>query len=441
MKLAVWTLLLLMLGAMVPALSAGASPDTEPIQEMYIEVPYTFEPPVLDGAIGDLEWQTQFTTNYFDAFDGTSFREIYPPDGSDEEFTDLADLAVTFYLVYDDTYLYFAANVTDQSIVVDSGSTFWRDDGVELLLDGAHDMDWDQRAGDPWPGFEDGTTFLVEADGSIFHDYSNSTPYERHFGEDGDWYAAVRTLPSRNFYSIEMRVRLDSIASPLPNRTVGLNVGVNDDDTGGLSKTALKWTGRDAGPEENPTFKNETHWATAYLKPYVEAGLPERLVVDEDTDVVISSNLSRGNHPDFGTEANFTWDLPLYREGEWRNLTRYGPEFVHTFEEPLSFYTLVLRVTDPSGVSDKAVTRIYVMDVTPPQLVYSDAAALEEVPFTFVINATDNVGVSRINWSLYDSGWFNSTSLSPVFDHTFQHPGNYTLHFTAFDEANNSAGG
>jgi len=440
MKLAAWTLSILMLGTLVPLLNTDAFTSSG-TKEMYIEIPYTFEPPVLDGSIGDLEWQTQFTTNYFDAFDGTSFREIYPADGSDEEFTDQADLAVTFYLVYDDTYLYFAANVTDQSIVVDSGATYWRDDGVELLIDGAHDMDWDQRAGDPWPGFQDGTTFLVEADGSFFHDYSNGTPYERYFGEDKDWYGAARTVPSRNYYIVEMRVRLDSIASPTANRTIGLNIGVNDDDTGGLSKTALKWTGRDAGPGENPTFKNETHWGTAYLKPYVVANLPERFEVNEDEEMVISSNLSSGNHPDFGTGANFTWDLPLYMDGEWNNLTAYGPEFVHTFPEPLSFYTLILWVTDPSGISDKAVTRIYVSDVTPPLLEYSDAAALEEKPFTYVINATDNVGVSHINWSIFDSEWYNFTSFSPIFDHTFQHPGNYTITFTAFDEANNSAFG
>ncbi|MGA1872512.1 MAG: sugar-binding protein [Thermoplasmatota archaeon] len=441
MKLAVCTIALFLLG--FPLVNgADQGPGYQVIgEERHIEVPYAFDPPAIDGYIGEIEWQTEFTTSYFDAFDGTSFREIYPATGSDEEFTDQADLAVTFYMLYDDEYLYFAANVTDQSIIVDSGTTFWRDDGVELLVDGAHDMDEDQRADDPWPGYQDGTTLLAKADGSYFHDYSNGTPYERYFGIEGDWYAATRVVSSRNYYVVEMRLRLDSVASPAPNSTMGLNVGINDDDTGDLSKTALKWTGTEAGPGENPTFKNETHWGTAYLRPYVEARLPPRYDVDEDIEVVIPSNLSIGNHPDFDTRANYTWELPVYKDGEWNNLTSYEKDFVHTFDNPQDFYTLILQVTDPSGVSDKAVTRIHVRDTTPPELEYTDANALEEVPFTYVLNATDNVGISRINWSLYDDGWVNRTTVSPVFDHTFDHPGTYMLEFLVSDDANNTAGG
>ncbi|MBN1539068.1 MAG: hypothetical protein JW939_02905 [Candidatus Thermoplasmatota archaeon] len=410
-------------------------------EKRWTEAYYAFEPPVMDGWIGDMEWQTEFTANYFDAFDGQSFREIYPPEGSDEEFTDQADLAITFYLMYDDTFLYFAANVTDQEIVVDSGATFWRDDGVELLLDGAHDMDYDQRAGDPWPGFEDGTTLLATVDGSYYYDYSNSTPYERTFGEEQDWFAATRSVPSANYSIVEMRIRLDSIASPQPGDNIGFNVGINDDDTGGLSKTALKWTGRETTPEEFPTFKNESLWGAAHLRTYVEARLPERIEVDEDTEVELSADASTGNHPEFETGANFTWTLPQYIDGEWNNLTSHGPDLVHVFEEPLSFYTLILDVMDPSGVSDTAVTRIYVKDVTPPVLEYSDATALEEKPFTYAINATDNVAVSRVEWSLHENGWYNRTTKATFFDHIFEHPGVYALHFSVSDEENNTANG
>ncbi|MBN1391091.1 MAG: hypothetical protein JXA22_10670 [Candidatus Thermoplasmatota archaeon] len=441
MKRAVLLVSVLLLG-LLPGMIEGEEPAALSMDGgRQIEVPYAFEPPQLDGNIGSLEWYTEFTTNYFDAFDGLSFREVYPPEGSDEEFTDQADLAVTFYLLYDDTYLYFAANVTDQNIVVDSGETFWRDDGVELMIDGAFDMDDDQRAGDPWPGFEDGTTLLAKADGSYYYDYSSSTPYERSFGEGRDWFAATRTVPSANYYIVEMMVRLDSIASPEPNGTIGFNVGINDDDTGGLSKTALKWCGRETAPDESPTFKNESLWGTAHLRSYVEARLPQRIDVDEDLEVEVSAGSSIGNHPDFETGSNFTWRLPIYRNGEWANLTSFDTLFVHTFEEPLSFYTLVLELRDPSGESDTAVTRVYVKDVTPPDLEFSDAVAFEETPFTYVMNATDNVGVSRVEWSLQDHGWYNLTTKVPFFDHTFMSPGDYTLSFSAFDEENNTQNG
>ncbi|MGA1847950.1 MAG: sugar-binding protein [Thermoplasmatota archaeon] len=405
------------------------------------DILYTTEPPVLDGRIGALEWQTEFASRYFDAFDLLSFREYYTGTGLDEEFTNQSDLSVTFYLLYDDTYLYFAANVTDDVIIVDSGSTFWRDDGIELLIDGAHDMDVDQRAGDPWPGYEDGTTLLALADGSLFYDYGAGTPYERVYGEDADWYGTVWTVPSSNFYNLEMRIRLDSISSPLPGSTIGLNVGVNDDDTGGTSKTALKWTGRETLANENPAFKNETLWGIGRLRSFVKAGLPSNLTFDEDEELRVSSNLSWGNHPDFDTMANYTWSVPIFEDGIWNNITIFGPEFVHTFDEPRASYQLRLTVTDPDNITDEAVTYIRIRDVTPPEIEENDGVALEEVPYTYFLNAADNVAISHVNWSLLDTLWFNETTESNAFVHTFMHPGNFTLHFSVFDTEGNRADG
>ena len=151
MRVEAWLISVLLVTIPISMMGEGDSPPIEPERNdsRNIVVRYCFEAPVLDGKIEVSEWDTLNGSNYFDAFDSMTFREIYPSEGSDEEFTDPGDLAVDFYILYDDTYLYFAANVTDQNIVIDSDTTFWRDDGVELLIDGSHDMDWDQRAGDP----------------------------------------------------------------------------------------------------------------------------------------------------------------------------------------------------------------------------------------------------------------------------------------------------
>jgi hypothetical protein len=442
MRLIAWLIPIVILTSTLPLIHADIIRPLSSDGERFVEVLYTFDAPELDGYIGSEEWQTQFTISYFDAIDGESFREIYPETGSDEEFLDQADdIAVTFYMLYDDTYLYFGVNVTDDNIVIDSGSTFWRDDGVELLIDGAHDRDEDQRADDPWPGFEDGTTLLALADGSYFHDYSEGTPYERGFGAEDDWYAVTRSVPSRNYYIVEMRVRLDAISDPSPNSTIGLNIGINDDDTGGDSKTALKWTGNDTGPGENPTFKNESLWGTAYLKPYVKAKLPDRISIDEDTETVISSNLSSGNHPDFTTDANYTWTVPLYDGTEWNNHTSYGKDFIYTFHQPRSYYILNLEIRDPSNITDSTSTYVYVHDVTPPVIVQEDGVALEAVPFDLILNVTDNVGIDRINWSLFDDGWKNISTVTPLFTYTFEHPGDYSLSYVVYDLENNSASG
>lgn len=404
-----------------------------------IEIPYTFIAPELDGRIGAVEWNAEFAMHYYDAFDGESLREIYPESGSDEEFTNQSELAVTFYLLYDDIFLYFAANVTDDNIVVDSGPSYWRDDGIELLIDGAHDMDEDQRADDPWPGFEDGTTLLATADGSTYHDYSSGTPFERSLGSD--WYCVARVAPDDSYYIVEMKVRLDSISSPSVNSTIGLNIGVNDDDNGGLSKTALKWEGREVESYENPTFKNESLWGSARLLPYVNASLPDRLYVDEDTPVEISSNGSFGNHPDFGSDAIYDWTIPLRNNDLWNNHTYSGDILTFTFDDPTILYSVHLTVTDPAGISDDTVTYVHVADITPPVVNSEDGLALEETAFTFFLNVSDNVEISNITWSLFDGEWYNTTTIAPTFLHTFDHPGIYTLHYIVTDTSGNEVQG
>jgi len=405
------------------------------LAERNISVPYAFEPPVLDGWIGSNEWMSYLTLQYFDPYDGYSFQEHYG-----EDFTGQGDLSVSFYTLYDDTYLYFAANVTDDEIVVDSGPTYWRDDGVELLIDGAHDMDEDQRAPYPWPGFEDGTTLLTVADNSTHHDYSVDTDFERTFGEEGDWYSVARTVPEDGYYIVEMKVKLSAVAGPLPNATIGFNIGINDDDEGGDTKTALKWTGWANKTGENPAFKNETMWGRAHLESYVLCELPAYYYVDEDKEVGLNSSLCRGNHPDFHTSTNYTWTHSVFGEGGWDNITKYGNSSIWSFEDP-GTYKIKLRAVDPAGIEDSSSTFIVVRDITPPELNLSDIEAYEEQPVMLVVDVMDNGILSHVNWSFFDTTWRNTTYGDTNLEHTFNHPGNYSIHVEVEDKGGNSAEG
>ncbi len=400
-----------------------------------ITIPYTDEGISLDGHIEPGEWQTFRTGWYFDAFDGRSFREYY---GEDEEFLDQDDLSVTFYALYDDTYLYFGANVSDDDIVVDSGSTFWRDDGFELMIDGAHDMDPDQRADDPWPGYEDGSTFLINADNLWHHDYSNGTPYERSFSCDGDWLAYARMVPLESYYIVEMAVRLDSIADPQPNSTFGLNVGINDDDTGGETKTALKWTGEVNGTGGFPAYRNETMWGWAFLQTYVEALLPNDIKVDEDREFYISGNLTEGNHPDLLTGGNFTWTRPVYNETGWHNITKYGLETKWIFEDP-GQYHILLEVADPGGIRDTTSTWITVEDVTPPLLTAQEIVAMEDVPVLITPEINEAGFVDHVNWSFIDMDVEDITYGPSFIYHTFDDPGYYRVKADVVDGSGNRA--
>ena len=425
--------------ALGPGDPVGGSPVRPPEvlgnSQRNITIPYTTEGISLDGHIGPGEWQTFRTGWYFDAFDGSSFREYY---GEDEEFSDQNDLSVTFYALYDDTYLYFGANISDDDIVVDSGSTFWRDDGFELMIDGAHDMDLDQRADDPWPGFEDGSTFLINADNFWHHDYSNGTPYERSFSCDGDWLAYARMVPQEDYYVVEMVIRLDSIADPAPNSTLGLNVGVNDDDTGGESKTALKWAGEINGTGGFPAFKNETMWGWAFLQTYVEALLPNDIRVDEDREFHISGNHTLGNHPDLFAEGNFTWTLPIYGEAGWNNVTKYGLETAWSFEDP-GQYHILLEVADPGGIRDITSAWITVEDATPPILSGGDIVAMEDVPVLIAPEINDAGFVDHVNWSFIDMYLEDITYGLPFIYHTFDDPGSYQIRADVVDGSGNRA--
>ncbi|MGA1822601.1 MAG: PKD domain-containing protein [Thermoplasmatota archaeon] len=411
-----------------------------------IEIPYTESPPVLDGNLGSAEWKTYLTGWYFDGQDGMSFAENYsdPVNGFDEELGDQEDISAIFYAQYDDEFLYIAANVTDDNIVVDTypadPSWFYRDDGLEILIDGAHDKDIDQRAGDPWPGWEDGTTVCILADNSYHHDYSaaNGYPLGRKFGIDEAWYGISRAVVEEHYYVVEMRIRLENISSPLPNSTIGLNIGINDDDTGALSKTAVKWAGGNFTPAVNDIFKNETKWGSAKLATYVKARIDKKTYVDEDTPLVLSGGESEGNHPDFSTSANYTWVMPVISGGNWSNVTRYGMTTEWFFPDPASQIAIHLTVTDPSGISDTASTIVFVNDTTPPTINAADASALEEEPFVYTLNASDNGVISGYNWSLFDGGWFNISTDLPTFTHTFHHPGIYSVHVRVIDSFNNS---
>jgi hypothetical protein len=235
-----------------------------------------------------------------------------------------------------------------------------------------------------------------------------------------------------------MRIRLENISSPLPNSTIGLNIGINDDDTGGLSKTAIKWAGGNFTPVVNDVFKNETKWGSAKMLTYVDAVIDKRTYVDEDIPLILSGWESNGNHPDFSTGTNYTWFMPRFKDGEWSNMTKYGLTSEWLFEDPLEQPIIKLIVTDPAGIQDTASTIVSVNDTTPPVINPIDATAVEEEPFVYTLNATDNGVLSAFEWSLLDEIWYNMTTDLPSFTHTFDHPGIYSVHVRVLDSFNNS---
>jgi hypothetical protein len=143
-----------------------------------------------------------------------------------------ADLSASARSGWDDEYLYFLVQVTDQTIVTDS-TDVWRDDGVEFGLDGLHDQL-------PW-GLDD-HQYTVVADGRLADRAVATTAIS----------AAVLRYPGG--YNVELAVPISQLipGTPISGTVVGFTLGLHDDDDGGNWDAYLIWQGTDTGtsPDE-----------------------------------------------------------------------------------------------------------------------------------------------------------------------------------------------
>jgi photosystem II stability/assembly factor-like uncharacterized protein len=137
------------------------------------------------------------------------------------------DASATLQAAWDASHLYFALQVYDDHLVVDSVGKPWLDDAFELGLDGAHDHARDYELGIP----PDDRQYTVDAQG---------VPYE-----SGAPTTAIRVARSStaNGYIVEMavpRAQLGTQAFAV-GRLIGINYSVIDDDDGGSRDSVVAW--------------------------------------------------------------------------------------------------------------------------------------------------------------------------------------------------------
>jgi hypothetical protein len=132
---------------------------------------------------------------------------------------------VKFGVLWDDTYLYVAATVTDSSLIDDSGLDIWEDDSVEIYIDADHNH------GITYDGF----------DRQFQKGWNNTTLRERYGNTTGvlhDWSAIT------GGYSIELAIPWSNLGvTPTADMTIGFDVGNNDDDDGGIRDSQTMWIG------------------------------------------------------------------------------------------------------------------------------------------------------------------------------------------------------
>lgn len=169
----------------------------------------TVTPPSLDGQ--NSEWQSNTTHQLSNVLEGS----IDSP----------GDLATEFQVMYDDTYLYLFAKVTDDVLMNDS-QTFWQDDGIELYLDG---------------GNEKSTTYDAN-DHQLFFGVNDSNIYYPSGLQDNPAGVDMVQITTTHGYQMEIRVSWAFIgATPNLGQSLGIEIHTNDDDTSGGRDTKLTW--------------------------------------------------------------------------------------------------------------------------------------------------------------------------------------------------------
>lgn len=227
---------LVVLASVVILVDSGFAQKQDAEGNQLIEAPFVSSPPTIDGTISPGEWDAAESNTVDFVNLGVS------GDGSDTS-DGPEDISYTFYVMYDDDYLYIAVDVKDdiyistnygQRLQWDLPVT-WENDAVEYFFDGdlsrtetTNRNETETETGGQW-------IFGIEADDSPLpfvtpELYGNKI---RPYGNtaDADWYAQTAVDQTSADWSQEARFALRIVGDPQPGGKIGFNIAVDDVDT------------------------------------------------------------------------------------------------------------------------------------------------------------------------------------------------------------------
>jgi len=177
-------------------------------------------PPVIDGQLSD--WPA---TESIELSRNTAYLFMGRIDSLD-------DLSAVIRSGWNQQYVYFAIQVTDDVVVADS-TDVWRDDGVELGLDGFYDQY-------PW-GWDD-HQYSVVVDGRTSDRGMPTSDI------------SIGVLQRDKGYDVEVAVPVAKLigSEPISGTVMGFTIGLHDDDDGGNWDGYLIWEGTNtsSSPEQ-----------------------------------------------------------------------------------------------------------------------------------------------------------------------------------------------
>jgi hypothetical protein len=170
-------------------------------------------PPIVDGQPGDWSLGSIIELDQSTAYSFSG--QIDNP----------SDLSASIRAGWDEERLYLFIQVTDDIIVTDS-TDVWRDDGVEIGLDGLHDR---------LAYASDDHQYTIVADGRKA-DRATATMI-----------ITAAVVQYQGGYNVEVAIPISQLipGTPISGTVAGLTVGLNDDDDGGNRDAYLIWQGID----------------------------------------------------------------------------------------------------------------------------------------------------------------------------------------------------
>lgn len=219
--------------------------------------------PQIDGSLDEGVWRNRLSQNNR----LTLNQLIVADEGEDQAPTD--GLFSAWTAVTDGDTLYIGVRMIDQSIQLDSGFEWWKDDGIELFIDGdnskqtgGYDGDNDYHLnfrvadgllirGGRSAGVPDNLVYELSSDGFDFDIASGA------FVEDIDQNGATDAG-----FNLEIAIPLDELGID-EGEPFGINLHYNDDDNGGERDAKYTWTG-DKGIDID--FLEPSSFATALIE-------------------------------------------------------------------------------------------------------------------------------------------------------------------------------
>ena len=140
-----------------------------------------------------------------------------------------ASLSVRWRTLYDTDYLYVLAEITDDLLINDSGTSHWEDDALEIYVDADHsqgneyqckDTQFILRFDDPEPHITQAIGFVTMPD------------------------IAFQQAITSTRYLMEVKIPWSELGFPgttASGAVVGIDVHVSDDDDGGVRKHKKSW--------------------------------------------------------------------------------------------------------------------------------------------------------------------------------------------------------